>query len=142
MSIARVHSALVLAYQEMGLALPTGYETRDFTPPASGAWADIVNIPASLDPLTLGNEGEDLYIGVFQIDIHVPENTGTGMLLDYADVIRSYFYVGRTLLYNGQRVRIRKTQPSPIRRAEGGGRYTISLSVTWNAWLSRKLETL
>lgn len=137
MSIHKVNAALVTAYQAMGLGLPTAYETRDFTPPANAPYAGLINLPATLDPDTLGKDGLDLYVGIFQIDFHVPENTGTKQLLDWADSTRAYFYAGRTLLYNGQAVRIRKTQPSSIRRAEGGGRFTISLSVTWNAWLPR-----
>ena len=137
MTISKVHSALIDAYQDMDLGLPTAYETRDFTPPAGQPAAYLVTLPATLDPSTLGAAGLDLYVGIFQIDFSVPENTGTGKLLQWADAVRAYFYAGRTLHYNGQAVRVRKTEPSSIRRTEGGGRFVITLSVRWNAWLPR-----
>ena len=137
MSLQKVNAALVQAYQAMALGLPTGYETKDFTPPASGNWAAVFNIPAERSPATLGDTGQDLQTGVFQIDFHVPENTGTKQLLDWADQTVAAFKAGRGLLYNGQAVRIRRTQPSPIMKAEDGATFVISLSIYWNAWINR-----
>lgn len=137
MSIAEVNSALVKSYQDLALGLPTAYETRDFTPPTNQPWAQLYNMPAELVMASLGVGGLDRFTGVFQIDLHVPLNTGTKKLLDWADTIRNYYVNGRELTYNGERVLVLKCEPSPIMRPEGGSTYMIAMSVTWTAWLTR-----
>lgn len=137
MSILQVNSALVQSYKDLGLSLPTSYETRDFSPPSNTAWAAVFNLPASLAPDTLGDEGQNKYVGVFQIDFHSTENSGTAILLNYGDTVITAYKLGRRLIYETQNVRIRRASPSSIRRTEGGAGYVLSMSVYWEAWMSR-----
>jgi len=137
MSMLDVNAALVQAYRDMGFSLPTGYETRDFAPPANSAWAAVFNMPASRSPDTMGDGGDDLYSGLMQIDFHSVQNSGTAILLNYADSVVNFLPAGKRVSYNGQDVRIRRVVPSPIRKTEGGSGYVISLSVYWEAWIAR-----
>lgn len=137
MSITQVNSALVQAYRDLGAGLPTAYEARDFTPPANTAWAAVFNLPASLAVDTLGDDGLNEYVGLFQIDFHVKENSGTAILLNYADNVIAALPPGKRLKYEDQEVRVRRVVPSPIRRSDGGAGFVISLSVYWQAWMHR-----
>lgn len=139
MSMHKVQAALVNAVKNgLGWAMPMAFENSDFPATSqTGEWARVTNFPASNVPSTLGDSGEDLYEGYLQVDVFVPEDTGTKQLLLRADQAREYFKAGRGLEYNGQRVKIRRAEPSPIRRPEAGGTAQISLFIYWSAWLPR-----
>ena len=115
MSLADINGALVQAYQAAGLALATGYEGRDFTPPANTSWGAVHHMPASTMVATLGGAGQDVHVGIFQIDVNAPDNVGTSTLLTSAQTLRTYFYAGRTFTYNGQDVRVKNSARSHIR---------------------------
>lgn len=137
MSILQVNGALVQAYKDLNLSLPTAYEARDFKVPADTAWAAVFNLPASLAVDTLGDDGLNRYVGLFQIDFHSRDNSGTAVLLNYADTVIAAFPPGKRVSYEDQEVRLRRVSPTPIRRGEGSAGYVISLSVYWEAWMQR-----
>lgn len=128
-----INAALVEGYKAMGLALPTGKEAKDFTPPQGEPWAQYTNLLGDAAPATMGDGGEDNYSGIFQIDFFVPENDGTGRLLIFAGQTIMHFKAGRVFSFNGQEVKVRRSSPSPIRRNESGGSYLISVSVYWDS---------
>jgi hypothetical protein len=136
-SIRQVAAALVQAYSDMALGLPTAYETLDFAPPAGLAWAALYNVPADLAVASLGDGGQNRYVGFFQIDFHAPENTGTFALLNWADLCQINFRAGRTLAYQGQAVKIIRSVPSSIRRSGNSADYVLSMSIYWRADMNR-----
>lgn len=128
MSLTNINGALVTAYQAAALGLSTAYEGKDFTPTPGTAWAAVFNLPASTEVDSLGSGGYDKHLGIFQVDIHVPENTGTAVLLAHAQTLRTYFYAGRTVSYSGQDVRLIKAERSTIRKESGWLRLSVSIS--------------
>ena len=137
-TLKNINAALLLAYQGIrDPDLPTAYEAKDFTPPASAPWARVLNVPADKYVQSLGDAGEDNVTGFFQIDYFVPENDGTGRLLGYADATISYFSNGRRFYYAGQEVKVRRTSLSQIRRDDASASFRITLSIYWDAPSSR-----
>jgi hypothetical protein len=128
-----INAALVTAYQDVNLGLRTAYEVRDFRPPADGTYAAVYNLYGDAGPATMGETGEDNYAGIFQVSIYVPENSGTGQLHTHADSLLSYFKAGRSFIYNGQEVKVRRSSPSPIRKDPESASYIISVSIRWDA---------
>jgi hypothetical protein len=108
-----------------------------FTPPSSGPWAQFFNLPASAGVATLGVGGQDDHVGVFQIDVNVPESgqNPRGALLGHADALRAYFVAGRRLTHSTQTVRVVRAERSQIRRVDGWQR--VSVSVTYSAFTTR-----
>lgn len=106
-------------------------------PPSSGAWAQLIHLPASAEVASLGVGGQDEHTGVFQVDVSVPEVGGNPReaLLDCADRLRRYFVAGRRLTHCQQGVRVRSASRSAIRRVDGWLR--ISVSVTYSAFTTR-----
>lgn len=133
MSEVKINAALVSAYRAAMPALvdSTAYEGAAFQPTTGAKWAQITRLPAGNDPVTLGVGGQDEHSGVFQIDVNVPEDTGTATLLADADTLRAYFVAGRSFTYQSQSVRVRRADVSPIRRVDGWLR--VSVSVTYSA---------
>ena len=136
MSEFAINAALVAAYRSAlpALADKTAYEGVSFTPPA-GKWGMVTNLRAGADVASLGVAGMDEHTGVFQIDVSVPEGTGTATLLRDADTLRAYFVAGREFTYQDQRVRVRRADASAIRRVDSWLR--ISVSVTYSAFTIR-----
>lgn len=137
MSAKKINAALVAAYRAAMPALvnSTAYEGVAFTPTVGSKWAKVKNMRAGDDVASLGVGGMDESTGVFQIDVSVPENTGTATLLADADTLRAYFVAGRLFTYQSQTVRVRRADVSPIRRVDGWLR--ISVSVTYSAFTIR-----
>lgn len=133
MSLKKINAALVSAYQAVGLGFPTAYEMRDFRPPASGIWARVLNAPASRGVHTLGDGGEDNISGFFQIDLFIPENSGTSAVLEPMDALHKYFRPGRRFTYDGQTVRVRRTALTPARRSSDSASYRSTVTVYWNS---------
>jgi hypothetical protein len=136
-SEAKINAALVTAYRAALPALinQTAYEGAAFTPTTGTKWGAVFNLRASADVASLGAGGQDEHTGVFQIDVNVPENTGTASLLADADTLRAYFIAGRYFTYESQSVLVRRCDVSPIRRVDGWLR--VSASVTYSARSTR-----
>lgn len=137
MSLKNINAALLTAYQGIGLALPTAYEAKDFSPPSSGAWARVNNFPADRNVHTLGSNGKDNVSGFFQITFFVPENDGTGRILGYADAALAYFENGRRFTYGGTEVKIYRSEMTQIRKDPDSARNSIALSFYWDSAVSR-----
>ena len=107
-----------------------------FTPP-QGQWAQLTHLRAGAAVASLGVGGQDEHVGVYQVDVNVPETGGNprAALLAHADRIRAHFIAGRTFTHNTQGVRVVRADVSPIRRVDGWQR--ISVSVTYSAFSTR-----
>lgn len=112
------------------------FEGFAFAPP-QGHWAQLTHLPAGADVASLGVGGQDEHVGVYQIDVSVPETGGNprAVLLAHADRIRAYFVAGRLFTHQLQGVRVRSASRSAIRRVDGWQR--ISVSVTYSAFSTR-----
>lgn len=137
MSEWTVHQTLVAAFQALGIPqAKVAYENQPFTPPADGSmWYGITNLPASRDPLTLGDDGDDRYVGVFQIDIYGPQGEGVKAVLQAASAMTANYSAGTKFTHSGQAVLVRKSEISQPRR--DGVRLVVSVSVYWSASIPR-----
>lgn len=71
--------------------LPIKYENVPFKQPAT-AWVAITVIPAGGERISIGTTVKrHRYVGNLQIDIFVPEDTGTSAARGYADTIDIIF---------------------------------------------------
>ncbi|NLA68317.1 MAG: hypothetical protein GX856_08775 [Gammaproteobacteria bacterium] len=111
-------------------------EAQIFSPPYD-RWAQLTHLRAGADIATLGVGGQDEHVGVYQIDVSVPEVGGNprAVLLGHADRIRAHFIAGRRFTHEGQGVRVRSASVSQIRRVDGWQR--VSVSVSYSALSTR-----
>jgi len=135
MSEFAINAALVRAWQGAGIAYPTAFEGKDFTPPDASPWAAVFMLPASAAPAALGIHSPIEHVGIFQVDINHPLNAGAPAMLKDADKVGGYFSPGASFEYEGMNVNIERCQRSSIRRSEGW--LTVSLSVRWRGWQHR-----
>jgi len=132
MSFKGVNAALMFAYSELGLGLPTAYEGVSFEPASGADWAAVFVLPAINEPITLGIGGEDEEEGILQIDFNVPEGDTTAGLLGYADTVQSVMVAGQSFTQNTTSVYIRNVDRTNIRAVDGWLRITLNI-----IWYSR-----
>lgn len=135
MSLTKIKSALVDAFQTGGFSLPTAYENRNYEPKPGTPWAELFVIPNQPEVATLGDAGEDSHTGIFQINLNYPPNQGEGPILATADAVRAVFSAGKRLTNNGQTMTVLSCGRS--RGIQAGGWYRISITITWYALTAR-----
>lgn len=134
MSEIKINAALVSAYLACGV-MPwerTAFEGVEFDPVTGQSWARITDLPSSNDPAGLGRHAPDERLGILQIDLFHPRGTGTAPILGDAQRVLQYFNKGRRLDYDGQVVKVRKSQRSQIRTEELW--QSVSVDVHYMAW--------
>lgn len=125
-----IQSALMIALTSMNLGLEIDGENLTFDVPNDGSlWLKATNLPNLPSVATLGDEGQDLHNGIFQVDINAPIGTGTELILTYADLISAYFTAGRQLTYDDTVVRIVSCGRSNGRKVDNW--YRVSMSIEW-----------
>jgi len=133
MSEVNINAALVQGLVAASLGLPTGPEGKDFSPPAtSSPWCAWFNIPASTDVASLGAGGIDETIGIFQVDLNYPLNTGTAGILAAVQKLRDYFVAGRRLVYLTQCVKVERVTRNNLRSVNGWQQINVSIYYTAN----------
>lgn len=136
MSIHKIRSALVQAFESGGFSLPAVYENTSHDSDADIPWCSFFFIPNQPSAATLGDQGEDDHTGIVQINLNYPLLNGSGEALQKADEIRAVFKAGATFSYLGQNVFIKSSGVSRASQVENGFYQTI-LTIQWQARTSR-----
>lgn len=106
--ILNIKKALERRLEQVTPYVPTGYENVQFDPPVDAMYQRcqfVINTPE--DPtLTVGFSRERLEMQVFIADL---KGKGTGALLARAELIRSTFAKGLSLVEAGTRIFVLKT---------------------------------
>jgi len=87
-------------------------------------------LPARSSQLTVGVDGKDLRLGLYQVDVFVPLNQGTSLANEYADVVMSLFPRG-VITQSGTDVHISSVWREAGRRVESF--YQVPVMVRWSA---------
>lgn len=102
-----------------------------FTKPEDGYWYELFFIPAEPLQIELGTEARSRWIGILQINVCVPKNSGTTPLNNRYENIAKLFRSG--LIFNGIRI-VRTYRTSAL---DDGDYYVLPVSVEWQADLER-----
>lgn len=135
MSEFAINAALVRAWQGVGVAYPTAYEGKSFDPPSDAPWVALYQLPAGIAPAAIGIHAPLEHVGILQIDLNHPLDSGAPVMLKDADSVAAVFSPGASFEFEGTKVNIERCSRSSIRRSEGW--LTVSLSVRWRSWQHR-----
>jgi hypothetical protein len=135
MSTTNIRSALVTRLEALSLSQSISYENIQFSPPSDDIWLRFNFIPTNTLPVTLGQGGDDEAVGMAQIDVFAPTNTGTSEPYALAEIVKNTFVVGNIFEYNTTKVRITSTRIDIIGTIEN--QYHIAVTVNWSAYLQR-----
>ncbi len=112
-------------------AVATAYENVNYAPVTGTPYQKVNLLPAQPENDTLGS---DYYreVGLFQIGLYYPMNTGRGAAQARAQALKNHFKRGTVMTANGQTVRVIRTpQVSPSQII--GDRYFIAVSVFYRS---------
>lgn len=130
-----INAALVRAWQDTGLAYPTAYEGKAFAPEQGKPWASVYLLPAGTVPAAIGAQAPLEHVGILQIDLNYPLDTGAPVMLKAADTAAKHFEPGTSFEFAAAKVNIERCTRSSIRRSEGW--LTLSLSIRYRSWQHR-----
>ena len=91
-------------------ATSIAWENKKFNVPAAGRnWAAVYYMPEIPEPRTIGACGIDRIVGILQIDIKIPIDTGDGVLLAWENKARKIYAAGNYFRKNGESVLVIKS---------------------------------
>ena len=105
------------------------------TPPSGSRWAQTFLLPNQPDPTGLGNSGDDVVTGIFQVDLNYPLGEGESNIIAKAESIRTYFKAGRKFTSGTTSVAIRSAGRSPGTVVDQN--YRISMTIAWEVRIQR-----
>jgi len=111
--------------------LAVAYQNVKFTPPASGIYLRAFTMPAVTDSTDLPGKNRQ-YIGLFQVSIVIPADSGTGAGEQLVGELASLFPLFDTLTQGNLKVRIM----TPIDQGpeiQGDTDYTVPTSFRYRA---------
>ena len=131
MSDQKVRKAFEKRLATMTPALDTAYENANYTPVTGTAYQSAFLLPAQPENDTLGN-GYYREVGIFQIGIFYPLNTGPAAAEARAELIRSHFRRGTSMTEDGQTVLVVRT-PQRTPGQSINDRYFIAVSIPYRS---------
>lgn len=114
-------------YEYPEIALPN----ESFERPDDGYWYELHPIPAKSMDIELGTKARSRWIGILQVNICVPKNSGSTPLNERYDEIAKHFRRG--LVIDGVRI-ISSDRTSAM---DDGDYYVMPVSIVWQADLDR-----
>jgi len=113
-------------------ALPIAWPNVAFTPPASGKYLRANHLPNTTSQISLGTSGQNRHIGLYQIDVLWPLNSGDTAPKEIAGAIAAHFKRGTE--FTRETVLIRIPSPPSIAPAlVGSASYQIPVTVSYLA---------
>lgn len=113
-----------------GLGKPnTGFEGVTFDPVGSQPYQKVRLIPAQVVNPTLG-DGYHREEGVYQIVLAYPAGRGIGEIADQAELIKSYFNRGKTIVEGDTEINVSRT-PSISSAIINGSRIEIAIRIRY-----------
>lgn len=89
---------------------PVAWEnSNEYKPVIGTLYLRPTVIPGDVFQSSLGENGQDQNVGIYQIDVFAESGEGYNDAIVMADLIANHFKRGTTLTYNNRTVRIRNT---------------------------------
>jgi hypothetical protein len=107
-----IQSALHKQLVQLTPSLPIAWENKEYSPTAGTPYLRSWLLPGQTTTVSLGPDGYNLYVGVYQIDCLYPINKGWYPAKVKAGAICTLFKRGTLITYNSICVRVMKCYPS------------------------------
>lgn len=91
---------------------PVAWANVNFEPTKGTLFLDPTLLPSDTVQASLGDNGQDLNVGLYQINVFAPSGEGKNEAMVMADKIADHFKRGTDLVYNNRAVRIKSVSQS------------------------------
>lgn len=133
-----ISAALEKHLSEMVGLPPVAWENSNYEPVLKTLYIRPTLIAGEVSQATLGDNGQDMNIGIYQIDIFCESGEGKREALVMADLIANHFKRGTDLTYNGRIVTINKaSRQVAANNAEGW--YQLPLEVFYKSFTQARI---
>lgn len=110
---------------------PIAWENTPYDPTKGTLYIRPTNIPGDVSQVTLGESGEDRFIGIYQIDVFGEAGKGRKVVEQMADTIASHFKRGTDLTYNAHSLTVTAVQRRAGQQSEGW--YQIPVEIVYRS---------
>lgn len=131
MSLAKVRAALESRLTAMTPALSTAFENASFSPVSGTPYQAVYLLPAQPDDSEIGAR-HHFEIGIFQVSLLYPQNTGPAAAQSRAIAVRQWFSRGTTLTNAGVNVNITRVPYIRPGRVDAD-RWRIDIDIRYQA---------
>jgi len=129
----KIDQAFIQAFINGGFGLDIAHENLSYTPTAGTEYAQLINLPNDVTPLSLS--GSDETDGVFRIILYWPANQGAIQAKLKADEIISAFKIGTQVCYSDQCATVKRT--AKVQGVPEDGWYKLVISISYHSILTR-----
>lgn len=132
-----ISAALDTQLNAMAGLPPVAWENREYTPVVGTLYLR----PTNLQGVTIASsqsdaKGQDVTIGVYQIDVFAEADKGKNEAVVMADTIADQFKMDTELTYNSRLVRVVSVSRGAANTADGW--YQIPVEIVYNAYSARR----
>ena len=117
---------------------PIAWENKGYEPVKGTLYARPSILPGETVQASLGDTGQDMTVGVYQVDIFAKAGKGKNEAVVMADLIANWFKRGTVLTYNSRKVRIRNvSRKAGINNA--GGWFQIPIEIAFISYTEARV---
>lgn len=114
-------------------APPIAWENIDYEPDSTTLYLRATGLPSDTIQACLGDDGKDEHLGVFQVDVFIPDGRGRSI---WPDLIADHFKRGTVLTQNTVNVRI--TTVSIKTGIKDENFYFVPVSINYQAFTAAR----
>lgn len=129
MSHFKIHAALDSHLNNMANKPPVAWDNVTFNPSTDTLWIRPSYLPVSTVQAGLGEQGQDEYLAIYQIDIFAPIGNGKFTAEDMAGKLTAHFGRGLALSYDTLSVRLRNTNQLPAQTEPNWYKITLEINL-------------
>lgn len=111
---------------------PIAWDNTEYTPVVGTLYARPTNIPGDTLQSSLGDNGQDMTDGIYQIDVFSELGKGKNEAIVMADLIANRFKRGTDIVYNARTVTIRSVSRQAANTS--GGWYQIPVIIVYRVF--------
>ena len=116
---------------------PVAWENRSYTPVVGTLYVRPTNLQGvTIASSQSASKGQDVTIGVYQIDVFAEAGEGKNDAVTMADTIADQFKMDTELTYNSRLVRVASVSRGTANTADGW--YQIPVEIVYNAYSARR----
>lgn len=134
MSIVSIRAALETKLNSITPSIVTAYENVAFTPVTGTPYQACYTMPATPDNATMG-DGYYRAQGIFQVSLFYPLGVGPGTAGARAELIRTAFKRGVSMVSGSVTVRVSNTPEIGQGRVDGD-RWMVPVKIRWFAGIN------
>lgn len=129
----KIDQAFINTFIDGSFDLPIAHENIQYNPTAGTEYAELINLPNDITPLSINDSNET--DGIMRVILYWPSNAGSIAPKSKADEILSVFKIGAKVCYDSQCATV--VSNSRYKGVSESGWYKTVISIGYVAFIAR-----